>query len=502
VLSIRRFAQAGHADELEKEDMVLFTVAQVLEITGARVLSPVDARRLRQGIPRLTTDSRDVRPKDLFVALQGERYDGHEFVDAAVRQGAIGAIVLGRPGEAPRPSSRRGGRRPAGPGPLLLGVPDTLRAYQQLAAHHRSRFGIPVVAVTGSNGKTTTKDMAAAVLAERGAVLKTEGNLNNRVGVPRTLLRLSRRHEAAVIELGVEQVGQTTRLCEIVRPTIGVITNIGPDHLEFFGTVETSAQSKAEMLDLMPPDGAVVLNADDVYYGYLAARAPCRVLSFGFSAAAHVRALAVVPDAERGMSFQLVLPGRMRHPRVALRAHGAHNASNALAASAVGHLLGMSGAAIAKGLAGFTPASMRSEVSRTGGVTIINDCYNANPASMKAAVDLLAGLGAGRRTVAVLGDMLELGAGSPALHREVGAYVGRKGVAGLIAVGELGRGLAEGARSAGLPSDRIHEVPDAGGAARAVRTVVREGDVVLVKASRRMELEQVVDALKALSGEG
>lgn len=488
---MERYAQGGHADALEREDMVLFTVEQVLEITGARVLSPVDARGLRQGIPRLTTDSRDVRPKDLFVALQGERYDGHAFVGAAIRQGAIGAIVLGDSGELP-----------AGQGALLLAVPDTLRAYQQLAAHHRSRFAIPVVAVTGSNGKTTTKDMVAAVLAERGTVLKTEGNLNNRVGVPRSLLGLSGRHEAAVIELGVDQVGQTTRLCEIVRPTIGIITNIGPDHLEFFGTVEASAQSKAEMLDLMPPDGAVVLNADDAYYDYLAARARCRVLSFGLSATAEVRAQEVAHDAERGMRFQLVLPGRTRHPHVALRVPGSHNLSNALAAAAVGHLLGMSGIAISRGLATFRPASMRSEVSRTGGVTIINDCYNANPTSMKAAVDLLVGVGVGRRTIAVLGDMLELGVHSPDLHREVGAHVGRKGVDVLISVGELGRGLAEGARSGGLPPERIHEVPDAGEAARAVRALVREGDVVLVKASRRMRLEQVVDTLKAQSGAG
>jgi UDP-N-acetylmuramoyl-tripeptide--D-alanyl-D-alanine ligase len=489
VLKTEWYAQTGHADALERDDMVLFTVEQVLEITGARAPSPVETPRLRQGIARITTDSRDVRPKDLFVALQGERYDGHDFVGEALRRGAVGAIVRGDAGD-----------RPTGDGALLLAVPDTLRAYQQLAAHHRSRFDVPLVAVTGSNGKTTSKDMTAAVLAERGTVLKTEGNLNNQVGVPRTLLGLSRRHEAAVIELGVDRVGQTTRLCEIVRPTIGIITNIGPDHLEFLGTIEVSAQSKAELLDMMPADGAVVLNADDPYYGYLAAWARCRVVSFGLSDAAQVSAREVIQDVDRGLRFQLVLPGRTRHPHAILRVHGAHNLSNALAAAAVGHLVGMSGLAIARGLATFRPASMRSEVSRAGGVTIINDCYNANPSSMKAAIDLLVGLGAGSRTIAVLGDMLELGAASAELHREVGVHLGRAGVAELIAVGELGRGLAEGARSGGLPPERIREAADGGEAARAARALLRAGDVVLVKASRGMRLEQVVDALKAGRG--
>lgn len=486
-------AQAGHADDLDTEDMALFTVEQVLEITGARLLSPVEARRLRQGIKRISTDSREVRSGDLFVALQGERYDGEAFVEAAIRQGAIGAIVQGRPAEARSAKAESGGAPPAG---LLLGVADTLTALQQLAAHHRSRFDIPLVAVTGSNGKTTTKEMAAAVLAERGAVLKTEGNLNNRIGVPKTLLRLTERHEAAVIEMGVDQVGQTTRLCEIAGPTIGIITNIGPDHLEFFGSLEASAQSKAEMLDLMPPDGAVVLNADDAYFGYLASRARCRVVSFGFSMGAQVRAADVAPSARAGTAFDLILPGRTRPTRVTLPAHGTHNLSNALAAAAVGHLVGMSGAAIARGLARFKPATMRSEVTQAGGVTIINDCYNANPASMKAAIDLLADLGAGHRTIAVLGDMLELGPRSPEFHEEVGAYVGRRGVEWLVAVGELGRGLAAGARGAGLAPDRIRTVADAEEAAQAVTAILQAGDVVLVKASRRVQLERVVEQLK------
>src|SRR6185295_14657598 len=211
--------------------MPLFTIEEVLEITSARPSSFGDGRRVGRGVERISTDSREVQSGDLFVALQGDRYDGHAFVEEALRKGAVGAVVARQ-------------RSPGGEGRLILEVEDTLQAYQQLAAYHRSRFDIPVAAVTGSNGKTTTKEMVAGVLAERGTVLKTEGNLNNRIGVPRTLLRLTEEDQAAVIEMGVDQIGQTSRLCEIVRPTIGVITNIGPDHLELFGSLEASAQAK------------------------------------------------------------------------------------------------------------------------------------------------------------------------------------------------------------------------------------------------------------------
>ncbi len=469
--------------------MPLFTVEEVLEITSARVLSDDDHRRPRGTIRRVCTDSRGVRDGDLFVALKGERFDGHQFVDAALRRGAVAAVVQDRSMITAPARSRSPGRR------VLLGVPDTLVAYQQLAAHHRSRFRIPVVAVTGSNGKTTTKDMIANVLSERWTVLKTEGNLNNRIGVPQTLLRLNPRHQAAVVEMGVDQKGQTTRLCEIAHPTIGLITNIGPDHLEFFGTVEASAQAKGELLDLLPPDGAAVLNADDAQFGYLASRARCRVVSFGLSQRAQVRATDVVADPRRGTAFQLTLPGRPRRARVILRAHGAHNLSNALAAAAVGQCLAMSGAVIAQGLARFRPATMRSQVSRWRGIRIINDCYNANPASMKAAIDLLIHLGSGSRTIAVLGDMLELGPQSLALHREVGIYLAGRGVTYLVACGALGLGLAEGAREAGMASDLVREAPDAVAAAAILQTLVRAGDVVLLKASRGVRMERAITLL-------
>jgi UDP-N-acetylmuramoyl-tripeptide--D-alanyl-D-alanine ligase len=472
--------------------MPLLTVEELREVISTKILAGSGAGWMKQPARQISLDSRSIRSGDLFLAMKGERFDGHDFVGAALSRGAVGAIVhdsydVGALAIKPHP------KRMA---PFILGVRDPLFAYQQLATHHRSRFDIPVVAVTGSNGKTTTKEMVASVMAHRWRVLKTEGNLNNRIGVPQTLFRLNGRHEGAVIEMGVDHVGQTTRLCEMARPTIGIITNIGPDHLEFFGSMEGSAQSKAELLDLLPADGAAVLNADDPYYDYLAARAVCRVVSFGFSSKADVRATDMKSDGRNGTIFRLLLPGKVRHTIVRIHVQGDHNVTNALAAAAVGAVLGLPGAVIAQGLSRFRPAAMRSQVFVSHGVTVINDCYNANPASMKAAVQLLAQRGAGRKKIAVLGDMLELGSNAVPLHEEVGMFVSQRGIDQLVACGTLGRSLAEGAERAGFDRRNIVLAPDAAAAATAVKAIVKPGDVVLVKASRGMKLEQVAQVLQ------
>lgn len=473
-----------------KADRSLFTIEEVLEVTSARLLLG-DGNGMRRKMRRLCSDSREVGPGDLFVAFKGDRFDGHQFVEQAFRKGAIGALIESGSDAASFLKSWRGS-----PVPFVLGVPDALLAYQQLATYHRSRFRIPVVAVTGSNGKTTTKDMVARVLEERWNVLVTEGNLNNRIGVPQTLLRLTSRDEAAIIEMGVDHKGQTTRLAEIARPTIGLITNIGPDHLEFFGTMETSAEAKGELLDLLELDQAAVLNVDDPYFGYLASRARCRIVSFGLSPTALVRATDVRSNAN-GMTFRLTLPGRIRPASVNLPAHGFHNLSNALAAAAVGYVCELSGAKIAQGLTRFRPATMRSQVERLGEVTVINDCYNANPASVKAAVDVLAELGSGTQTIAVLGDMLELGPQSPAFHREIGAHVAAREMSLLVTCGTLGRAIAEGARTSGMAEEQVAEYSDAQQAVTHVLSIARPGDVVLVKGSRGMRMEQIVEALRA-----
>lgn len=474
--------------------MALFTVEELREVVSVKVLAGDVPGWTKQRIKRITLDSRAIRAGDLFVAFKGDRFDGHDFVAAALAQGAVGAVVHDAYVPPPAVLKLCAKKSP----PFLLGVRDPLFAYQQLATHHRSRFDIPVVAVTGSNGKTTTKEMVASVMAHRWRILKTEGNLNNRIGVPQTLFGLTSRHEGAVIEMGVDNLGQTTRLGEIARPTIGIITNIGPDHLEFFGSLDGSAQAKAELLDLLPPGGAAILNADDPYYDYLAARACCRVVSFGLSSKADVRAQHIRSDGRDGTFFRLLLPGKVRQTIVHIRVQGAHNVTNALAAAAVGTVLGLPGAAIAQGLERFRPAAMRSQVVMSRGIRIINDCYNANPASMKAAVQLLAQTGTGRKRIAVLGDMLELGPGAMRMHEDVGRFVAQQGIDQLITSGPLARSLAEGARQGGMDRAQMLEVPDAVAAAAAVKATVKQGDVVLVKGSRGMKLEQVVQALQGM----
>ena len=479
-----------------EESMAGFTVEELREVISVKVLEGQDSLSGKRRIKQIITDSRSVRRGDLFVALRGERFDGHEFVPAALARGAVGAIVQD---EYRLPANSAAVRRIEGSvAPFLFGVRDPLFAYQQLATHYRSRFDIPVVAVTGSNGKTTTKEMVAAVLAQRWRVLKTEENLNNRIGVPATLFRLTPRHQAAVIEMGVDQRGQTTRLCEMVRPTIGVITNIGPDHLEFFGSMEGSAQAKAELLDLLPPNGLAILNADDSYFDYLAARAQCRVMSFGFSVMADVRASGVASDTRYGTTFRLHLPGKSRPTIVRIKVHGTHNITNALAGAAVGAALHLSGSMIAQGLGRFRPAAMRSQVVTHHGVHFINDCYNANPASMKAALQLLAQWSPAGKRIAVLGNMLELGQETGRMHREVGQFLAGQGLSRLIACGTLGRYIAEGARQGGMAASEIDEVADAAAAADHLKRIVRQGDVVLIKASRGMKMEQVVHALTGM----
>lgn len=466
--------------------MALFTGDEVLAATGGTLLKGTTGRLVQ----RVCTDSRKVRKGDLFVALKGARFDGHRFIDEVFTRGANGVVVEAFPCRTKNSEPVR-----AWSVPFVVKVEDSLKAYQDLATFHRARFDIPVVAVTGSNGKTTTKEMVAKTLSQRWRLKKTAGNLNNRIGLPQTVLGLTAVHQAAVLELGVDAEGQTTRLAEIARPTVGLITNVGHDHLEFFGSVEGSARAKAELLALLPQDGAVVLNADDPYYEFFRRRARCAVVSFGFREQADVRGSHVQRKGAR-TEFRCHVAGRRRSHRLALQVHGAHNVSNALGAIAVGHVLGLSVANVATGLSRFRPVAMRSQVFSWQGVTVIQDYYNANPDSMKAAVTLLQELGTGRRTIAVLGDMLELGTETRTLHREVGAFLAGSRVSLLVACGELGREVAQGASTGGMTPSRVFEARGVNDAARILEKLVESGDVVLLKASRSMQFERLADAFR------
>ena len=467
--------------------MATFEVDEVLVATQGTLFSQ---GKLHGKFRRVETDSRVVKPGDLFVALKGESFDGHEFIRKAWKNGAKGVVV-----EEARAANLLETWPKANRNALaVVQVKNTLRAYQDLASYHRARFSIPLVAITGSNGKTTTKEMVTRVLATRWRVLQTQGNFNNSIGVPKTLLRLHSGHQAAVIEMGVDQVGQTTRLCEMARPTLGVVTNVGPDHLEFYGTMARSALSKAEIFSYLPHDGAAILNADDNYFGQFLKKAKCPTVSFGFGNHAVVRGSHAVWDG-RCTAFRLWLPNRKASKRVSVRTMGLHNISNALAGAGVGHALNFSAADIVAGLEKFRPAPMRSEIRRHGGVIYLYDCYNANPASVKAALDVLVELDPQRRTIAVLGDMLELGPQEKQFHEAIGRYAGKKQVGHVIACGTFGAMMEKGVRAVRKDMS-VTVVKDAVEAGECLKSFVKRGDIVLIKASRGAQMERVLQSVK------
>ena len=436
---------------------------EIVTATGAVASAPV----ADMAFESVGTDSRAVAAGALFVALRGAHHDAHRFVAEALRQGAAAALV-----EDPPP-----GVDPA----RLLRVPDTLRALGDLAAFTRRRWGGPLAAITGSNGKTTTKEMLAAIAAAdgrlRGRTLATHGNLNNLIGLPLTLLRLRGDEAAAIVEMGMNAPGEIARMTAIAAPTIGVITNVGPAHLEGLGSVDGVAAAKGELFAGLGATATIAVNREDEHIVRLAAHFPGRRIEFGHGG--EVWADAIDDRGFDGVDFTLRV-GAL-HTRVRLRMAGRHNVQNALAAAALAHGLGLDVETMAAGLSAAAPPKMRLEVARlANGVTGVNDAYNANPASTEAALDTLARMPG--RHIAVLGEMRELGAAAGALHRQVGAYAAACGVQWLIAVGPQGDALAAGARAAG--SIEVDECPDAAAAAALVAARWRRGDVVLVKGSR------------------
>lgn len=444
------------------------------------VLTGLQQRLERGEITGVSIDSRTVQPGELFIAIRGDRFDGHDFAHAALERGAWGAVVARATPAAAALSGRTN----------VVVVPDTLQALQELALLHRRRFTLPVVGVTGSNGKTTTKEMLASILGQQGQVLRNEGNLNNHIGVPLTLCKLNAGHRFAVIEMGMSGLGEIATLARLALPGVGVITNIGPAHLAFLGSTETVARAKGELLQGLDAGGTAVLNADDRHYDALRRLAPGRVISFGMDREAEVSAAEITLEGDR---TSLLLRSGGRSVRLLLRTVGRHNVANALAAAAAATALGVPLETVRAGLEAFRPVAMRSELRELKGRTIVADYYNANPASMRAALEALAAMGSGRRTVAVLGDMLELGEAGPELHREIGETAARFGTGIVIAVGTLGRHIAEGARSAGMTSGRVFEAGDTSQAATALRDHSRPGDVVLVKGSRGMKMEKILE---------
>jgi len=448
------------------------TLAQIADILA------VPGRFDNAVVAGYSIDSRTIRPGELFFAIRGPRFDGHDFVSAALQAGAAGAVVE-------RTQERIDTQR-------ILRVPSALEALENLAAEVRRRWGRPLVAVTGSAGKTSTKEMIAAVLATRYRVLKNEGNLNNQYGLPLSLLRLEETHEVGVFELGMSRAREIAELARIAQPETGVVTCVSPVHLEFFSDIEGIARAKQELIQALPATGTAVLNADDPFVSRFGQGFGGRVVTFGIEQPADFRATGITENGTRGVHFRLERAGEPLE--LALPLVGRHNVLNALAAIATAHTLGIAPAQAAGALAGFRPPKMRGEVLEVNGVTVLNDCYNSNPRALAFLLETLARMPARGRRIAVLGEMLELGPTSPELHREAG----RQAAAAadyLVAVRGHARHFLEGAAAAGADAARLAFFDTAAEAGSYVASLVQPGDLVLFKGSRGVRLE---DALAKL----
>jgi UDP-N-acetylmuramoyl-tripeptide--D-alanyl-D-alanine ligase len=457
------------------------TADDLVRLTGGRLLA-----RSERPIRGAAVDSRLVTGGEVFVALPGERTDGHAFVADAVARGAA-ALIVARP--------------PADPAALgdatIVRVADPLAAFWAIAAGWRRRFEPLVVGVTGSIAKTSTKEAVATVLSRRFRTLRNEGNLNNEIGLPLTLMRLGPEHEAAVLEMGMYVGGEIADLARMARPRIGVVTAVQPVHLSRIGSLAAIEAAKGELLEALPADGSAILNADDPIVRGMGARSVAPSVTYGFADDADVGAEAVVPAGLDGMRFVLRADGVRQ--AVSIPTLGRLSVHNALAAAAVGRAAGLSFDEIAAGLAAGWSAPHRVELVRLGTVTLVDDTYNASPRSVVAALDLLTGL-PGRRG-AVLGEMLELGEAADEGHRAVGEAAART-VQWLVVVGPGAGGIADGALAAGMDPARIVRVRDTETALEAIPPRLRDGDVVLLKASRGIALDRVVDGLRAELGRG
>ena len=488
-----------------------FTLAEIAGILQATPLLPSDG--LISGCSTgcstgYSIDSRTIRPGDLFLAIVGQKLDGHLYVKQALEGGASAAVI----------AAGRLNDYPAQIRPKLLAVPDTLEALQRLAAAARRRWGGPLVAVTGSMGKTTTKQMIAALLRTRYRVLENEGNLNNQYGLPLSLLRLEPETEVGVFELAMSAPGEIRLLAALAAPDLGVVTNVGPVHLEFFPDVDAIARAKYELIETLGERAWAILNADDPRVACFGDRIPDRTVYFGTSRSAGFRAEDLSPNGNGGWAFRAssaLRPaafGAIKAPpgfgesgspqnadaRFHLPLLGRHNVLNALAALAAGYLFGIPLASLQDAVAGLRPGFMRGEIVKlTNGASVVNDCYNANPSAVEAMLEAVRSLPA-RRRIAVLGGMFELGPAAGSLHAQCGARLAELGFDWLVTVGDEARAIAEGALAQGFPVGRSIHVASPEEAGEWLRDQLGEGDLVLLKASRAVHLESAWERLQPL----
>lgn len=450
--------------------MATFMVREVVEATSGQVVQAV----ADQHFSGVCTDTRGIEAGCLFLALRGENFDGHNFVTTAFERGAIGAIV-----EEDQPEYHR-------PGIAIFVVKDTLVALQQLARYHRRRFSIPLIAITGSNGKTTTKDMIGMILAQRYCVLKTEKNFNNEIGLSLTLLQLTEDHEVCVVEMGMRGAGQIKALANIAEPTIAVVTNVGTSHIELLGSQEQIAAAKRELIEALPPTGIAILNYDDSFVWAMSGSCKGKCISYGIESSATIYGSRIV-YGNRNIKFNCRCFDE--HFDVNLPMAGIHNVYNALAAIAVGRVLGLCGKKLQNGLSHFGGTPMRQELVDIGGITFINDAYNANPLSMERALHVLCQVGK-KRKIAVLGDMLELGEWAENSHTEIGVLAAKAKLDAVVTVGHFARYIASAAAADGVPV--TYSTDSHRAAYEYLKKMLVPGDTVLLKGSRGMTMEKVL----------
>lgn len=450
------------------------------QMTLGEICSAVHGRFLKTcdeniKIEKLTTDSREIEQGSLFIPLKGDNFDGHDFIEQAFTKGAVCCLS--------QKKFETGGN--------IILVNDTREAYRFLAMYYLTLFNVKVVGITGSVGKTTTKDMVASVLEEKYKVLKTQGNFNNEIGLPKTIFNLKDEHEVAVLEMGMNSFGEIRNLSEIAKPDIAIITNVGVSHIENLGSREGILQAKSEIFDYLKKDGIAVLNADDDMIATLRGKLSFETIWFGIQKDSDFYAQSVEALGLQGV--KCTIGWQEEQVEVTIPVPGEHMVLNALSAAAVGKKLGLSMVEIKCGIEKFAPTAMRMTVLKTSmGLTLINDAYNANPVSMKAAIDVLcAGIG---RTVAVMGDMFELGEFAPSLHYEVGAYAAQRGVSLNICIGENGAKIFDGVVNNG--GNAIYFKTQEEFLNNNLKEIFADGDTVLIKASRGMYFEKIVEKLQ------
>ena len=463
--------------------MEKITLGQLVQAVNGTLLG--NFRDLDRQFVCVDTDSRTIHPDALFIPFIGEHFDGHAYINSALDGGAAGCLTI-RERETYRDDK------------FYVKVHNTERALRDLAVWYRSQFHIPFIGVTGSVGKTTAKDMIAAVLGARYRVLKTEGNYNNNVGLPLTLLRLSPEHEICVLEMGMDRPGEIDYLAEAVKPDVGVITNIGDAHIERLGSRENIFKAKCEMLPHIKPDGLLVLNGDDAMLATLRGKAPVKTAFCG-AGEGEMDYRAAVTGGDGSSYISCLMKTPSMEETVDVPALGEHMIYPTLFAAAIGEHFGLSREEIRLGITQFVPTRMRMNILRRDkGITILDDTYNANPQSVRAAINVLAASPSTRK-VAVLGDMLELGPFAPALHEGIGECLGQNNIPCLVAVGPMSGHTAKAAREAGVPE--VYHFDRREDAEQVLSQVLREDCTVLVKASRGMRLEQLTQKLVELTEE-